>query len=161
MSGEFSYKLFRYSSEKESTAGMILAVGNPGDQLFRCFTLEDERRDIKVPGETRIPAGRYEIKLRQGSPKFSHYDERYAPWHKGMLWLQDVPGFTWIYIHPGSNDKDTAGCILVGDGAVSNLPRVGRGSLTGSFAAYQALYQEISTLFDLGKRVFLEVVDVA
>ena len=31
---------------------------------FTCETLEDEYREVKVEGETRIPAGTYEIKLR-------------------------------------------------------------------------------------------------
>lgn len=160
MSTPFTFKLFRFSSGPVSTEGLIMAGSEMG-RAFRCFTLEDEYRAKKVPGHTRIPAGRYEIKRRYDSPKFAHYDEKYAPWHKGMLWLQDVENFDWIYIHPGNRHQHTAGCILVGSGIESNLPSVGEGMLTGSVEAYKALYIEITTMLDNGKRVFLEIEDVA
>ena len=44
---------------KDATNGMLFING-----LFECFTLEDEYRDLKVRGETCIPDGEYEIKLR-------------------------------------------------------------------------------------------------
>ena len=31
------------------------------DDEFQCYTLEDGHRDIKVAGETRIPAGKYSL----------------------------------------------------------------------------------------------------
>ena len=54
----------RFSSGDDSTLGLLFDVSG-GDREFLCFTLEDEKRDIKVKGETRIPAGKYEIKLRK------------------------------------------------------------------------------------------------
>lgn len=129
-------------------------------ELFRCFTLEDEHREEKVLGHTRIPAGRYQIRLRADGGMHAKYSRKY-PWHRGMLWLQGVPDFKHIYIHPGNRHEHTSGCILVGDGALSNLPRVGDGMVTYSVDAYKALYSEIVGLLDLGRRVFIEVVDVA
>ena len=35
------------------------------DNHWVCFGLEDEYRATKVTGETRIPAGTYQIKLRE------------------------------------------------------------------------------------------------
>lgn len=157
---EFKYLMFRFSSEVESTLGMIMAGSDESDKLFRCFTIEDEARQVKVPGETRIPAGTYEIKLRQAGGMHQRYLDRF-PFHQGMLWLQDVPGFEWIYIHPGNNDTHTEGCILVGDGAMSNIPRVSRGSVSYSVNAYKALYLEVIHLFNQGKRVFIEIRDIA
>ena len=58
MSAAFVYKLFRFSSGSVSTLGLIMADLNDG-KVFRCFTLEDEYREAKVSGETRIPAGKY------------------------------------------------------------------------------------------------------
>ena len=37
---------------------------NRGKRTFLAYTLEDEQRDVKVYGETRIPAGTYKLKLR-------------------------------------------------------------------------------------------------
>lgn len=160
MSDSFNYKLFRFSSQDESTLGMIMAGSSEDGKLFRCFTLEDEHRIEKLYGETRIPAGKYEIKLRTEGGMNQRYMDRFS-FHQGMLWLRDVPGFEWIYIHPGNHDDHTEGCILVGDGAQSNIPRVGRGTISYSVNAYKALYSEMIGLFNQGKRITIEIVDVA
>jgi len=152
----FTYRLYRYSSQKHSTLGLIMA-GNK-QEVFKCFSLEDEHREQKVAGETRIPAGKYLIKKRHGSPAFGHYDDRWD-WHEGMLHLQDVPNFTWIYIHPGNKHEHTEGCILVGDGVQSNV--IEDGMVTNSRQAYEKLYKEIDFLLAEGRNVFLEVIDYA
>ena len=75
--------------------------------------LEDEYRRNKVPGETRIPAGKYKLGLR----KVGGFHKRYAgmfPWHRGMLEVKDVPNFKYILIHIGNWDRDTDGCLLLG-----------------------------------------------
>ena len=48
----------RYSDGGKSTLGLLFI-----DDIFNGYTLEDQRRDVKVMHETRIPAGRYEIWL--------------------------------------------------------------------------------------------------
>ena len=55
--------LERYAYGDDSTLGKLWHVTDTGRDL-QCFTLEDEERDEKVPGETAIPIGTYEIKLR-------------------------------------------------------------------------------------------------
>lgn len=75
---------------------------------YFCDTLEDRMRNLpqekKIPGETAIPAGRYKIVVNI-SPRFKRLLPR----------LSGVPGFEGILIHRGNTDKDTAGCILVGE----------------------------------------------
>lgn len=152
------YALVRFSSTPSSTLGELFKLDDEGNAQFLCFTLEDQQQEKKVPGQTRIPAGRYRIKKRMDSPKFKHYDDRWAPWHKGMLWLQDVESFTWIYIHPGTVVEDTEGCILVGDGAYTNI--VGKAKLFNSRDAYARIYQQMSADLERGD-LYLVVKDLA
>lgn len=73
------------------------------DGNFECFSLEDPIREIKVPNETCISAGRYEVTLTY-SPHF----QRILPL------INDVPQFVGVRIHPGNTPSDTEGCLLVG-----------------------------------------------
>lgn len=158
MSEAFNYKLYRYSSKQDSTLGLLMTSFGDNGEDFRCYTLEDEHRDIKVNGKTRIPAGKYEIKLRTAGGMHERYTKRFD-FHQGMLWLQDVPGFEWIYIHPGNNHEHTEGCILTGDGTHGNI--LSDGSVVNSTPAYERLYKEITKQMALGKRIFIEIVDHA
>ncbi len=127
--------LTRFSGADESTLGLIFV-----ESRFFCYSLEDQFNEPKIPGETRIPAGRYEIKLRNDGGMVTRYKKRFD-WHQGMLWLQDVPGFRFIYLHVGNKDDDSEGCVLVGDGQVQNVTE--RGQVTSSVAAYRRLYETI------------------
>lgn len=84
---------------KDSTIGEMYIDG----KLFG-YTLEDVVRDKKIPGETAIPTGTYKVVI-----DYSNHFKRDLP-H-----VLDVPEFEGIRIHPGNSDKDTEGCILVGD----------------------------------------------
>ncbi len=101
----------RWGTGTESTISTITQSDEGGS--FFGYILEDQYQTVKVPGETCISAGRYQILLRTDSPKFAHYYDRWD-WFKGMPWLQDVPDFTYVYIHPGIDDDDSAGCLLTG-----------------------------------------------
>ncbi len=119
-----------------------------------CYTMEDEYRKVKVPGETRIPAGKYKIKLKTDSSKNGKYLKLFGKMHKGMLWLQDVPGFLGILIHIGNTEKDSEGCILVGTEKYESDAKIGN-----STAAYQSIYPVISDAIIAGKEVTIEIVD--
>lgn len=122
----------RISSDKDSTISTVYVDGQ-----FICFGLEDEHREHKVPAETRIPAGVYSVQLRTIGGFHSRYKKKFSDFHKGMLQLQNVPGFEYILIHVGNSDGDTAGCILVGMGAISSQ---GDMSIQSSVNAYRLLY---------------------
>lgn len=101
-----------------------------------CYTLEDPPQDQKIEGKTRIPAGTYNIKIREAGALHARYIRKFS-FYKGMLWLQDVPGFKWIYVHVGNTPEDTEGCILVGE---SNP----NGEFIGSSVkAYEKLYKKV------------------
>jgi len=100
--------LVRFHETDTCTLG-VLTIGT-----VSCVTLEDPYQRDKVPGNTRIPAGSYSLDFRKVSPMASSYRERYGDDHEGMIWLQHVPGFRYVYIHVGNTVRDTQGCILVG-----------------------------------------------
>lgn len=83
------------------------------DDNFQCYTLEDGLREVKIPHETRIPGGVYNITVRTEGNMNQNYSERYD-WHKGMLWIRDIPEFKWVYYHEGNYVGDTSGCVLPG-----------------------------------------------
>ena len=51
--------LIRFDKGSDYTKGLIYI-----DDVFECFTLEDEERETKIKHETAIPEGTYQIKLR-------------------------------------------------------------------------------------------------
>lgn len=107
-------KLERLFKSETYTIGRLFIDGE-----YYCDTLEDKDRNliqgmplklldkIKVKHETAIPSGEYEV-IVNVSPKFKRELPR----------LLKVPGFDGILIHRGNTDKDTSGCILVGENKV-------------------------------------------
>ena len=71
---------------------------------FLCSTLEDTVRNHKIPGETAIPAGDYEIIINL-SNRFNRL----------MPLLLNVPYYKGVRLHNGNTSADTLGCILVGE----------------------------------------------
>ena len=39
-------ELYRYSSGKESTLGILYLINDENKKQFLCYTLEDEKRDV-------------------------------------------------------------------------------------------------------------------
>jgi len=138
--------LERIATDGASTIGILFLDG-----VFQCFALEDQYRAVKVAGETRIPAGTYRIGLRNEGGLTGKYASRFPDIHRGMLWLRDVPGFRWVYLHVGNRDDDTLGCILVGDAATATAGDMMVGT---SRAAYRRFY---SVVVDAAEAGVLEI----
>ncbi len=135
----------RLPPQPDYTLGALFVNGR-----MECFSLEDEPRAVKVPGETRIPAGRRRVKLYTQGTKDAKYRAKYGPvWHRGMLMVEDVPGFTGILIHIGNTDDDTEGCLLVGKMALDN------GTIAQSEAAYKQLYPKVRDAILKGEEVWI------
>lgn len=149
--------LIRIASDADSTLGVMYING-----LLQGFTLEDEYRAKKVWGETRIPSGRYQITLRTvgglHQKYHNHRNEEIRKMHKGMLWLQNVPGFEFILIHIGNTEKDTAGCILVGD--VAAIIHSGPEVIRNSTQAYITIYRKVMQAIDSGEGVWISIRDM-
>ena len=103
------------------------------DGVLMCFSIEDPVRKEKIKGETAIPAGTYQVGLRN-SPKFS------GKFKHDMLWVKNVPGFEFILIHWGNTVDDTEGCLLVGQtmGVIG-----GKVAVLNSQMAYLRLYDKV------------------
>ena len=129
-------KLIRKTFTDRSTIGELLV-----EDSFECFTLEDVVREVKIPGQTAIPAGTYEVTVT-----FSNHFQKRLPL------LLDVPNFEGVRIHSGNRPEDTEGCILVG---------TSKGSpdrIDNSKAAFAALFSKVEAAFRNGK-VFLEITE--
>lgn len=137
-------EVLRFSSEKDSTRGLLFDVTN--GRKFLCYTLEDEHRDVKVMHKTRIPPGTYKLKLRTYGGFHGRYKDRFADIHKGMIEIMDVPNFTHILIHCGNTDEDTSGCLLLGLSQRSGF--IGR-----STAAYKNIYPLIAEAIAEGAEI--------
>lgn len=141
-------RLFRNEHE---TIGILSTAGR-----VLCHTLEDEKRTKKVYGETRIPAGKYRITLRTEGLHHLRYKKKF-PFHKGMLWIRDVPNFKWILIHIGNDEDDTAGCILTGKKSVIKVNN--RFILEYSTDAYKRIYPIIANPISNGEGVYIHIRD--
>lgn len=144
--------LIRYDDTGESSGGLMFIDGK-----FFGHTVEDESRDEKVMHETRIPEGTFDIKLRNAGGMNERYREKFGTSHQGMLHLQDVPGFTWIYIHVGTHEGNTSGCILVGYGTSLHT---GEHRLSHSTDAYVDLYDKICAELQSGGTVDITIQDM-
>ena len=132
------------------------------DGVMQCNTLEDRDRGlkqtddvdyirmIKVPNETAIPTGTYNISMSTVSPKYSA-----NAWYMSVCGgkvprLLNVPGFEGILIHTGNTPLHTSGCLLVGRNTV-------KGQVTSSRDTFAALYKKMKAAFDRGEEITITI----
>ena len=118
------------------------------DNKFFCDTLEDPDRGLtstmnlteikakKIKGDTAIPTGTYKITLDIASPKYSNFSKYpYVKFCGGkMPRLLNIPGYKGVLIHAGNTQKDTEGCLLVGENRVV-------GKVINSQVTWKKLYE--------------------
>lgn len=126
-------QLNRYFNNERFSLGILAVNGE-----HKMYTLEDPKQQIKIRGNTRIPAGTYHLSLYTQGRKNEQYKEKYGDKHFGMIKLDNVPGFDGILIHIGNYARDTQGCLLVGE-----YPMPGTERICNSFKAYFQLYEEV------------------
>lgn len=118
-------------------------------------SLEDIHRDVKVWGETRIPAGRYLLDLKtRNSGMHLDYKKRFPDIHKGMIRINGIPGYgDDVYIHIGNKPEDTAGCPLIGKSRNTALNRI-----YDSTIAYLEFYPIVAEMILKGP-TYIQVID--
>ena len=127
-----------------------------------CNTLEDKDRDlndnmslqqiqqIKRPTITAIPTGTYKIAMDIISPRFQS-NQFYKSACDGKLpRLLNVKGFEGVLIHCGNTDKDSAGCILVGENKA-------QGQVLNSKATFQKLYKVLKEAYDKKEDITIQI----
>lgn len=124
---------------------------------FFSYTLEDEFRESKLSKETRVPAMVYNLVIQEvETPKTKQYREKYQ-WFDKHIMLENVPGFVGIYVHIGNDDKDSDGCLLLGDVADNNS--IGPGTIASSTNAFKRWYTQVYPALKAGQIVTLEIRD--
>ena len=103
--GKMKLILTRHARRADYTIGRL----EDENGMKICDTLEPTWRDykggeLKIPKKSAIPEGTYRVVVTK-SQRFGIY----------LPLLVGVPGFEGVRIHPGNTNKDTEGCILVGE----------------------------------------------
>lgn len=136
--------LQRERQDANATQGSLLLDG----QLL-CRTLENRapvRPGVKEPGQSRIPAGTWQLGLRCTGGFFNRYTARWD-WHGPMVEVL-LPGWKYVLFHVGNYHYNTDGCVLVGE---SFLRHPSAGLAVGqSRAAYERVYPQLRALAEAG-----------
>lgn len=124
------------------------------DGVYFCDTLEDKVRDLqdinhdedfddegegKIYGQTAIPYGLYQVEI-----------VFWKKHQKDIPILSGVEGFTGILIHAGASQKDTEGCILVGENRI-------KGRLVNSPCYSTTLTKKIKEAIEAKEKVFITI----
>ena len=135
-----------------------------GKKKFICDTIEDTDRGLsdsmsvdyikklKVYAETAIPTGVYNINLNIVSPKYGS-KQFYKDTCKGCVpRLENVKGYEGILVHCGNTEKDSAGCLIVGENKVV-------GKVINSKITFEKLMKEyLNPCKKKGEKVTLEII---
>ena len=152
--------LKRIALRSEYTIGKLYVDGE-----YVCDTIEDTVRDldkdgkfangeVKIPGKTAIPYGRYEITMKVKSPKYSNFSKySWAKKYDGYLpRLLNVPHFDGVLIHVGNSALDSEACVLVGENKVV-------GKVINSVNTFRKLMDEyLVPAKNRNEKIFIEVV---
>ena len=121
---------------KSCVIGKFKVFDENGDLTFQCFSLQEDTAGLESGKDLRIPQGIYKLK-RHPHSRFEATLRKITGYEKDeMLNVYNdlVPYERHILIHWGNTDKDTQGCILLGETKTSDE------SIGGSRAACKEFY---------------------
>ena len=157
-------RLERTALKAKYTIGHLYDVTN-GKREYICDVIEDKVRDInkngtfdngeyKMPSETAIPYGIYQVTMWVKSPKFSNYTKYpYARKYRGYLpRLMNVKHFEGVLMHCGRTERSSAGCLIVGYNKVV-------GAVVDSEKAFYKLMDNyLVPAKERGELIYIEIV---
>lgn len=111
---------------------------------------EDMIRTLKKPSITAIPRGTYEITLDVVSPKYSKVQFYKDVCNGKVPRLKNVKGFDGILIHAGNTDKDSSGCLLVGQNKI-------KGQVVNSKETFKQLYKLLQDGKSRGEKIVIKI----
>jgi hypothetical protein len=150
-----NFKLQRLTHDKNQTFGMVTGEG------YQAWSLEDEPRQVKVKGETRIPAGTYQLTIRKEDTPLTikhrqDYNKLGNIWFSYHIEVSNVPNFSGVYVHTGNDQGHTEGCLLFGD----TLTITGTiNPLTQSTKAVERFYRLVYPELEKNNEVLIEIKD--
>lgn len=133
------------------------------DGKWFCNVLEDADRgldnsmsierikELKKPSITAIPRGTYEVTLDITSPKYSKVQFYREVCNGKVPRLLNVKGFEGVLIHAGNTDKDSAGCLLVGQNKV-------KGQVVNSRETFKELYKLLKDKKSRGEKITIKIL---
>ena len=145
----------RLHTSNESTLGLCFM----NDTIPWAFIIEDEFRKVKVMQETRIPAGIYELGIRDELTPLTvkhRNNPIYKPWFKFHIEVLNVDNFSGIYWHLGYKEKHTAGCQL---GGFEAQIKAGEFECSPSLPMMKEFYGIIYPKLEMGETVLYHVIN--
>lgn len=121
---------------KSCVIGKFKVFDENGDLTFQCFSLQEDTAGLESGKDLRIPQGVYKLK-RHPHSRFEATLRKITGYEKDEMlnvYNDKVPYERHILIHWGNTDKDTQGCILLGETKTSDE------SIGGSRAACKEFY---------------------
>jgi len=149
--------LNRFAEAEDYTYGLLYEEGN---RYPLAFTLEDEFHVAKIKGETRIPEGRYEVKLNPViTPLTQKYRNRFS-WFSKHIQILAVENYQNVYIHIGNTDENTEGCVLLAD-TCDLTPPTQDGFIGESVPCFERFYKKTEPVLRLNKeKVFINIKNI-
>lgn len=128
-------KIIRVAQGKNSTLSHLYL-----NDIFQCYLLEDKIREVKIAKQTAIPTGSFKFLLNTWGGMNVKYQNWFEEMHQGMIEIDGLPNFDYVYIHIGNTYTQTAGCPLCGFGFKFEH---GDYSVTQSKDAYKIIYPKL------------------
>lgn len=144
--------VLRYMHDDTTTVGLLYI-----ENTFQCYTLEDTYHQVKVPGDTRVPAGIYQVGFSKEETSLTKkYRDLYPDWFTYHIEIMNVPEFSSIYIHNGGDYRDTEGCLLVSDSLSAGSSST---VLTNSKNTFKRIYQKLEGFLHDQKSISIIIRD--
>lgn len=133
------------------------------DGSYICDAIEDTDRGLdnsmseleilkkKIKDKTAIPTGEYNILMNVISPKFSK-KEYYKKLCNGKVpRFESVKGFMGVLFHIGNTEKDSSGCIILGQNKV-------KGKVINSRMCFENFYNKLKVAYKIGEKIRCKII---